>query len=263
MSVLTVAGIFLLAAGARFKGSLTNSGTLMALLVALLIGVAFDLYGLLILAVFFLTSSVLGKVLDKRVESNTIEEKGNRRDARQVLANGGWPAVCAVFYLFTGDSVWLIAFLSGFAAATSDTWASEFGRLSKRCPLDLIRLKPAVKGQSGAVSVIGTLGAAAGSLIIGVSSFLFMFLSEEPFTIYTFVLISVIGFTAQLIDTIAGGTIQALYECPGCGEKTERTRHCGYRTVRIRGVSFINNDVVNHLCTASAVFITWIVYVII
>ncbi|WP_096434661.1 DUF92 domain-containing protein [Alteribacter populi] len=257
MSVFSILGILFLAAGAYKKRALTLPGAFAAIGVALVIVLGTGMFGLLILAVFFLSSSILGKLFDKRFPDNEVEEKGNHRDHKQVLANGGWPALAAFIYTLTGNPIWLVAFLSGFAAATSDTWASEFGRLSKGVPVDILRFQRVTRGQSGAVTPVGTLGAILGSLTIILAAMLFIPFSPEVFSYELLVAVGVLGFTGQLIDTIAGGTVQPLYECPLCGRKTEKRRHCSTPTVCVRGISWLDNDAVNHLCTGSAVVLTW------
>ncbi|TMW73803.1 DUF92 domain-containing protein [Alteribacter natronophilus] len=255
MSIITAAGVIMLAAAAYIKGSLNKSGAVTAVLVAMMIGAAFDLFGLLVLALFFITSSVLGKWLDKKLPADETGEKGNCRDWAQVMANGGWPAVAAILFLLTSDPAWVIAFSAGFAAAASDTWASEFGRLSRQKPVDLLRLKRVEKGRSGAVSLPGTAGAAGGAAAVAAGAVLFSGFTGNLLTWEQAVLIGAAGFTGQLIDTIAGGTVQTLYQCQRCGIKTERKSHCGLAVKKIRGVSWISNDAVNHLCTLSAVLI--------
>ncbi|WP_026689260.1 DUF92 domain-containing protein [Alteribacter aurantiacus] len=258
MSLIYALGVLILAFGAWKKGSLTIGATFGAIVIGVVIGLAFELAGLLVLASFFITSSVLGKVFDKRYDLNQMEEKGNQRDIHQVLANGGWSAVCATLYLITSDFVWVVAFLSSMAAATSDTWASEFGRLSKKRPLDLVRLKPVEKGQSGAVSIIGTIGAIGGSLFVGgVGALLF-----PSVGLGWFIAIVLVGLIAQLLDTIVGGTYQVLYRCNKCEVLTEKKRHCEQHTKVVRGMSFVNNDVVNHVCTSSAVLLTGMIFVL-
>lgn len=87
-----------------------------------------------------------------------------RRDARQVLANGGVAALAAV--LMRKEPLAATAFLGALAAATADAWATEIGlRLGKspRSPLTWRRQPP---GRSGAVSLQGTAGAAVGALAV-------------------------------------------------------------------------------------------------
>ena len=53
-----------------------------------------------------------------------------------------------------------------------------------------------------------------------------------------------------MVDSILGATVQAMYYCPACEKETERRIHnCGTRTRPMRGVTWLNNDVVNFIAT--------------
>ena len=53
-----------------------------------------------------------------------------------------------------------------------------------------------------------------------------------------------------MVDSLLGATVQAMYYCPACEKETERRIHnCGTRTRPMRGVTWLNNDVVNFIAT--------------
>ena len=59
------------------------------------------------------------------------------------------------------------------------------------------------------------------------------------------------GLVGSLFDSYLGATVQAMYYCPVCKKETERRVHnCGTETLPLRGIAWINNDVVNFLATA-------------
>ncbi len=60
------------------------------------------------------------------------------------------------------------------------------------------------------------------------------------------------GMIGSCFDSILGATLQAMYYCPACKSETERRIHrCGARTQSLRGIEWMNNDMVNFLATAS------------
>ncbi len=101
--------------------------------------VVFGLGGLawaLVLLTFFITSSGLSVFFKSRKAA--VEQdfaKGSRRDAGQVLANGGTAGVLALAFFLVNQfspgnkivSLLWIGFAASFAAANADTWATELG----------------------------------------------------------------------------------------------------------------------------------------
>ena len=58
------------------------------------------------------------------------------------------------------------------------------------------------------------------------------------------------GMAGSCIDSVIGSTLQVMYTCPVCKTETEqRVHHCGTRTVFLRGILWMNNDVVNFIAT--------------
>jgi len=59
------------------------------------------------------------------------------------------------------------------------------------------------------------------------------------------------GFAGSLIDSFLGASVQGLYRCNECNRMTEAASHCSEPATLARGTGYINNDVVNLLCTLS------------
>src|SRR5690606_20349729 len=170
-----------------------------------------------------------------------VASKGSRRDAGQVLANGGVAAGAAVVAGITGKpEAAFPAFLGAMAAATSDTWATEIGLLSRRPPRSIVTWRQVRPGLSGGVTPLGLAAAAAGGATIGLIGSLGRPRRELV------ALGTLAGLAGSLADSVAGATVQGVYRCPRCGEETERRVHsCGTPTIPARGVAWIDNDVVN------------------
>jgi uncharacterized protein (TIGR00297 family) len=222
---------------------LTISGSIAAFMVGFLVVLGLGVKGLIILGLFFLSSSFWSKI--KSVNKRKAEEllvKGSQRDWQQVVANGGFAAIASTLYYVTDDFVWLLGFCICLAAANSDTWASEIGSMSKGRPFHVKTFKRVERGTSGAVSLLGTFAAVAGSMLIALSAFFLFDLSvTELYWILLF------GFFGNLVDTILGAFVQASYQCLHCGTITEKQIHCGKKTKLIKGFPLFNNDAVNFL----------------
>ena len=228
--------------GAYRLNALSKSGALAAVLLGISIVIGFGWKGLLLIGIFFSSSSILSSY--KKRMKQAVDKKlanGSRRNWAQVAANGGPAGLYSLLYFISDDSqIWLVAFIVSIAAATSDTWSSEVGVLSKSNPIHLIGLKRCERGTSGAVSLLGSIAGIAGSLCIAVTAVILFSLSLS-----TLLLISAFGFLGSIVDTLLGAFLQVEYSCPICSSHTERRIHCNKPTVKRKGVNWINNEVVN------------------
>jgi uncharacterized protein (TIGR00297 family) len=237
------------AAGYMIK-SLTMSGALASFIVGCSVYLGFGFRGLMILGVFFATSSLWSKY-KKRHKSEVEQkvEKGDRRDAIQVFANGSALAFYAIIHHFHPSNWLLFMFLAAIAAANADTWASEIGSLYKKRPILLTTFKRVDPGTSGAVSILGTAAAFAGAAVISVvATVLWSHVVNFKLTIF----IVFFGFLGCMIDSVMGALFQVSYVCPRCGLETEKKNHCGGKTKYLKGCKYMNNDVVN----ACAIFLS-------
>ncbi len=128
----------LIAGLAYWRGSLSRSGMMGAMLVGTLtFGLGGWVWGIL-LAIFFVSSSLLShfKEQEKRTAAEKFD-KGHRRDLGQVLANGGLGALVALFSAFFPSPLWFPLFIGIMATVTADTWATELGTLAQRHRLGL------------------------------------------------------------------------------------------------------------------------------
>lgn len=243
--------LFLIVVMAAFLGfkekSLTRSGAFASVLVGLAIIAAFGFKGLVLLGAFFVTSSLWSKFkLEKKQRVEDKLKKSGARDAVQVFANGGVPAILSLLYLMFHSELLLYMFICALATANSDTWASEIGSVSKRQPIHILTFRKVDAGTSGAVSLLGTLAALCGAFLIGIIGLLLW--NELP--IKAGIMIAIVGFIGNLFDTILGATVQVTFVCPNCGLITEKTMHCQARTVHKSGFLMFNNDTVNFLSIA-------------
>ena len=247
----------LISAAAYRIEALNLSGALAATLLGT---VVFGLGGLewaVLLITFFVTSSALSiQFGGKRNDLDQKFSKTSRRDAWQVLANGGLAGLFVILHFMLPQSVlpWL-AFVGALAAANADTWATELGVLSSRTPRLITTGKPVEMGTSGGITLAGTLAALGGSALIALSAVVFwpedLYGTAAPGLAALAVVLG--GLLGSLVDSLLGATLQGIYFCPTCQKETERhpLHTCGSNTRRVRGWNWLNNDWVNGLCSFS------------
>ncbi|KAA0549416.1 DUF92 domain-containing protein [Bacillus sp. BGMRC 2118] len=252
-SLLFLGFVIIVALLGFFVKALSLSGTIAAIFVGSSVVIGLQGEGLILLGLFFGTSSLLSKVKSNVKQSSLqIIEKGDTRDYGQVLANGLLPAVSCLIYAYTSDEGWIYIYAVSLAAATADTWASEIGTLSKRKPFHIFTFRRVPGGTSGAVSILGLFATVAGAGIIGAASILFF----DSIKITHFLMIVLLGTVGSMIDTVLGATVQAKYICRQCGLHTEKKVHCGITTKQLSGITWMNNDAVNFTSIALAVILS-------
>jgi uncharacterized protein (TIGR00297 family) len=231
------------------RGALTAGGAMWAVVVGtLLFGLGGGVPGLALVG-FFLTGTALSRHRKAEKEKLTggLIEKGDQRDALQVLANGGPATLFAILYALTGQDSFYVGALGALAAATADTWATEIGLLSPTPPRHVLTWQEVPAGTSGAVSSSGLWGTFAGALFIGVLALL----EVSPGFLGRAVVVAIGGLVGGLGDSLLGATVQERRQCLSCGDTTEQARHsCGGETVAVAGIPGVDNDAVNALATA-------------
>jgi len=231
-----------------WRGSLSLSGAVGALIVGTLIfGLGGWVWGVL-LAVFFVSSSLLShfKEDEKKVAAEKFD-KGHRRDIGQVMANGGLGSLVAVLSVLVPSEAWFPMFVGIMGTVTADTWATELGTLARRPPRLITTGQLVDVGTSGGVSPLGTAVSLAGGMIIGLAAAL---LYGEITPIVAVLAGALGGFLGSLVDSLLGATVQQVYYCDVCEKDTERKIHkCGNETRPLRGWSWLNNDLVNLLAS--------------
>ena len=241
-----------IAALAYRRQALSSSGAVAAAAVGAVIFVGGGPWWFGALGVFFVTSTLLGRV-GAAFKSRTKREfsKGDTRDAWQVLANGGVAAVAALLMLVAPDARWLYAFVGALATANGDTWATELGILSPGEPRSIVTLRRVPRGSSGAVSALGLFATVAGAFVVGLAA---ASASGRPLRVVWVAVVA--GTVGSLCDSLAGATVQETFFCRGCARECEAPRHhCGAEAERRRGVIGFGNDLVNFTATLAGALV--------
>jgi uncharacterized protein (TIGR00297 family) len=216
-------------------------------------------WGIMLVVFFALTSalSMYGAERKRALTRGILAKGGTIRDATQVIANGEVFAAAGILWLGTADPLFLAAGGGAIAAAAADSWATETGIAFGGVPRSIISGSPMARGTSGGVTFAGFLGAAAGAAIMAGT----MLLIGWPRAVAAAAFLA--GMLGMVVDSILGATLQARRLCADCGTETEQpVHHCGRPTQMIRGVGWMENDLVNLLATLSGAVIAGILFVV-
>jgi uncharacterized protein (TIGR00297 family) len=163
------------------------------------------------------------------------------------------------------QAAWIpLAFLGAIATVTADTWATELGTLSPRAPRLVTTGQPVPPGTNGAVSLLGTLAALVGGLVIGTAAFALAQVgalsSVTVGALWLPFIATLSGLAGAYVDSLLGATVQHTRYCPRCETETERDpHHCGIATHELRGWRWMDNDMVNFTASvAGSVVAAWL-----
>ncbi len=207
---------FFLGTLAYIKKVLTPLGSLSAVLIGLVIGLAGGLSWVLLLFIFLLTSFLATRYkFALKKERGVQEGKKGERGWKNVLASGLVPVAIVLLslegapYPTLDKATGTVLFLCAVGIAAADTLASELGVLSKRTWLITTgeRVRP---GVDGGISVRGQLSAAGAAFYTGLLGIIVIGFLEPDLGLHwwTVPLVTVIGFLGCQIDSVIGATIE-------------------------------------------------------
>ena len=238
--LIIAAFLIIMAVIARRRRFLTLSGSVMSMVIGAVVFYIGGVSGIVMLLFFFLSGSVVGKLV-RGVDR--IGKKGSERDMMQVAANGLPAALMLILSRISPFPITaLVSFAAGIAEAEADTMASEIGMLSHKDPVSIITFTKVPKGLSGGVTVLGAASAALSSFLIA-----FLFMGTFGCLWKDFFIIAASGTLGALFDSFLGATVQVHYR-DRTGALTEKEKdEDGNDNTRVRGIRWIDNDMVNLL----------------
>ena len=205
LTYIIFAIVLLAACYASYKtGKLTGSGAITGGVVAFCIYMGTGFTGIAMLAAFFVLATIATshkKNAKNKLEGNQHPEK---RDARQVLANGGVPAILGLLAFIIPHNVLLATVLmaAAFASATADTLSSELGTVYGKRFYNIITFKPDERGRDGVISLEGTLVGIAGAAVIAAVYAIGVGWNSM------FLYIIIAGTAGNIADSVLGATLE-------------------------------------------------------
>jgi len=233
-------------------GALTLSACIMTILMMTLVYLSVGIVPLIGIVVFLIFSSIIS--IPSNVSKNNARQLHKRSGVRsciQVLANGSVTVILSIIFYFTKlDAVWFGIFVS-LAVASSDTFSSEIGMLSKKTPVSILTFKRINTGLSGGITFLGILGSFIGAAVVGsviLSSRIEMFMG-----------IVIFGVIGSIIDSIIGATLQIKYITLE-GVITEKEFYNEEKLKVYSGITWMNNDYVNFISILLTTFLSIFIY---
>lgn len=221
--------------------ALSRSGAAAATLVGAAVYSGMGMRGSMTLAAYFVSSSALGRLPGLK---HPVQQRGNRRDAVQVLANGGPAALFSLLHAWspaTPNDFAETAFYGSLASAAADTWATEIGTRWGGQPRSIVSGRVTPVGESGGVTAGGLSASVLASAMVAVAAQL----GKEARPGQAIASVSG-GIVGSLADSFLGSLVQEQRWCETCGVPSELRVHiCGQPTIHLSGVPAVTNDVVN------------------
>jgi uncharacterized protein (TIGR00297 family) len=205
-----------------------------------------------LLIAFFVSSTVLGRLRRQWREQRVAGRiaKGGRRDAIQVLANGGTFLLAAGGSLLYPHAAWQLIGIGSLATSAADTWATEIGTLAKTAPRSVLTWQPVDVGTSGGVTLVGSAAGIAGAAFIGVVGIV---VGWPGAAVVAAIAGGVVG---CLVDSMLGAALQARRWCATCRMATEMPMHtCGTATTLVGGLRWLDNDGVNAISSLTGALV--------
>jgi uncharacterized membrane protein len=107
------------------------------------------------------------------------------------------------------------------------------------------------------VTLLGEVAGFLGSFLMAILAMGLGVLGRSP----AYVTIAALaGFVGCNVDSLLGGTVQALYRCAVCGTMTEKKVHCDQPTTWAKGRRAIGNNEVNLLSDVVAIAVALLAF---
>jgi uncharacterized protein (TIGR00297 family) len=183
---------------------LTLVGAITGGVLAILIFTGAGYTGIAMLAAFFILGTVATIWKKKEKQQFKPADDHTKRNASQVLANGGVAATLALLIWLLPEKAELLRLMmaASLASAMADTLSSELGMVYGRQFYNIISWKKDQPGLDGVISLEGTLIGVIGSVIIAV------IYSIGFGWDYNFLWIIIAGTIGNIADSVLGALLE-------------------------------------------------------
>lgn len=214
------------AAAARLLRGVTTAGAVVGGSVCFLLMLAAGWGGFAALCTVFVLTWAATRVGYRRKQQLGSAEGRSGRNAGQVAANVGIPAIAALLCIWLHDQRLLVAASAALSEVAADTLSSEIGTVLGGTPRLVTTWKVVPAGTDGAITWLGTLVAVFAALAVGVVCAV-----TRIFALPNLLLCTAAAIFGTLIDSVLGATLER------------------------KGL--LGNNGVNFLSTASAAILAW------
>lgn len=186
---------------------LSPAGVVAALLMAVAIGAGTGYAGLVFIGSFFLLGvAATAFERDKKEAMGYAEHNKGKRNAGQVLANGGLPMLLGAltWWLPQHKDLMLLLTACAVSSATADTLSSELGMVWGKRTFNILSWRRDKRGENGVVSMEGLAAGVGGSAIIA----LLYFLMVESGSLQKTLIVMLAGTVGNLTDSVLGATAE-------------------------------------------------------
>mgnify|MGYP000704370385 CR=1 FL=1 len=186
---------------------LTRSGWVHAGILGTLLLGSLDWPGWWAVVLYLALGSLVTRLGFRRKQAEGLaESRGGRRGPENVWGSASTGAALALLSLLPSAPVTLLrlGFAASFSAKLADTFGSEIGKRWGRHTLLITTLRAVPPGTEGAISLEGTAASLVGSALM---ASLMGLLGLVP-TAIGWVLVTLVGLLATLIESVIGATCQ-------------------------------------------------------
>jgi len=232
---------------ALYKSKLTIPSFILAWVIGFIVAYFGGLYAFIALSL----TSLLAIVSDNLKKTT----KDKTRNIYQIISSLLTPALCIILYYILEHDGFYIIYYAVIGVSLADILASSVGNLSKKKPVNIFTFEKTERGASGGVTILGIIASIFGGIII---SLIFLIHTLNYAAFLFIIILSVLG---SLIDSALGIAFQAQYRCIACKKVIETNNHCRKKAKLIRGMPFINNNLVNLLSNIIIFLISYLLLI--